>query len=374
MVKDIKSKVDLDGIVVKPSVGQGNYADVPWICLLSTNPSISPSPQKGIYIVLLFNKQGNSFYLTLSQGITNFKKMELKTREMDKVILSTVEYFQEELKQEFVQRYKFSTDEMDLGENISNLAKGYIKTTIISKRYNVENFNEDDFYHSLSGLLFEYNEIIDHIAEKSYDDVISLISPSTNITTFDIALEKINESLKTDFVEFRDLTQVPVMVSRGALRPNKYEKLTRERIVKKIDYIQQAKEQQWTGLKGEELVLKLEEKRLEALGLDTNNLIKWSASESDSYGYDIESVDYRDGELVKIFIEVKSSKDYRDTSFFFSKKELEVSLQKKNNYRVYRIFDIKAIAPKYYIVDGQIEDNFYLDPVTFSARYKYEVK
>ena len=45
----------------------------------------------------------------------------------------------------------------------------------------------------------------------------------------------------------------------------------------------------------------------------------------------------------------------------------------KNNTRIFRIFDITSIAPKYYIADGELEDNFYLDPVTFSATYKYDV-
>ena len=97
------------------------------------------------------------------------------------------------------------------------------------------------------------------------------------------------------------------------------------------------------------------------------------STESDSYGYDIESVDYKNGSLEKIFIEVKATKDIRDNPFFISKNELETSNQKADKYRVLRIYDIRSVTPKYYFADGNIEENFYIDPVTYSARYKYDV-
>lgn len=117
----------------------------------------------------------------------------------------------------------------------------------------------------------------------------------------------------------------------------------------------------------------MERKRLLDLNLNPNDYIKWRSVESDSYGYDIESVDYKGNELVKIYIEVKSTKDVKDTSFFVSKNEVEVSKTKKDQYRIFRIFDLTSIAPKYYIADGEIEDNFYLDPITYSATYKYDI-
>lgn len=369
----IRQNHNLSGINIRPSVGQGNYADVPWICLLSDNASISPSPQKGLYIVLLFNKLGDSFYLTLGQGITNFNNMGLNSKSRNEIIDNTVKYFQDELKDDFINKHGFSMDPMDLGNDVSQLAKGYIKTGIISKRFDVSTFNEESFNNSLDALILEYNDIIDHIADKSYDDVISLINPNLSVDSVDNAIEELNEVLKSEYIGTRDVEQRPINVKRGALRSNKYQKLTRERIVKKTDYVKLAKEQYNTGLKGEQLVLRLERSRLLDLNLDPDEYIKWSASESDSYGYDIESVEYENGKLIKIYIEVKSSKDIKDTSFFISKKEVEVSKQKQNRYRVFRIFDITSSSPKYYVVSGEIEENFYLDPVTFSARYKYEV-
>ena len=48
-----------------------------------------------------------------------------------------------------------------------------------------------------------------------------------------------------------------------------------------------------------------------------------------------------------------------------------------NNYWLYRVYNCNLVEkePKFYRVNGKLEDNFILDPITFMARYKYpEVK
>lgn len=130
----IRKEISTSELIVRPSVGQGNYAEIPWICILSNNPSISPSPQKGIYVVLLFNKDGNSFYLSLSQGITNFINLYTKKKGRDIAIKSSVEYFRSEIPDKLLKDYSFSTQSINLGESVGQLSKGYISTTIIPKK------------------------------------------------------------------------------------------------------------------------------------------------------------------------------------------------------------------------------------------------
>lgn len=360
-------------IIIKPGIGQGFYADIPWICLLSNNLSISPSAQKGLYIVLLFNKTCDSVYLALSQGITNFKNMKINTYQRNLIIRRTVEYFQNELKDDFVKHHNFSFSPMNLGDYISQLAKGYIQTTIISKEFKLNSFNENDFVNSLLLLVDEYDQIIDSIGNKSYDDVIQLINPNDGIERIDEALENIDKVLKQNFVEMRDQKRKPIQVQKGSLRSKKYLSITAERITKKIDYIEQAKDNYQTGLKGEQIALEIERNRLLDLHLDPDLYIKWCSIESDNFGYDIESVDFIDGQLKKIYIEVKSTKDIVDTTFYVSKNELQVSKEKDKQYRVFRVFDITSMNPKYYYVDGQFEENFFIDPYTYTAKYKYQV-
>ena len=88
---------------------------------------------------------------------------------------------------------------------------------------------------------------------------------------------------------------------------------------------------------GERLALRIERDRLLELGFDPDKYVYRVSIESDSYGYDIESVDFINGKLAKIFIEVKSTKDASDSTFFVSKNEVEVSKRKKEFYRVFRI-------------------------------------
>ena len=140
---------------------------------------------------------------------------------------------------------------MNLGDKISILAKGYIKTTILSKRYEVDNFDVEDFKASLMALLFEYEEIIMHIGNKTYDDVISLINPMENIEPLDEAIEVITKTLDKNYVEYRDVPKTPIRVNRGELKSRKYNRITQQKIYSKIDYLDKAKEQQQTGLREE---------------------------------------------------------------------------------------------------------------------------
>ncbi|MFE1628652.1 MrcB family domain-containing protein [Brevibacillus reuszeri] len=50
------------------SVGQGNWADVPWIAIMDKR--ITATTQQGVYIVYLFSQDMSAVYLTLAQGVT----------------------------------------------------------------------------------------------------------------------------------------------------------------------------------------------------------------------------------------------------------------------------------------------------------------
>src|SRR5262249_38173953 len=53
---------------VKASVGQGNWAKVPWIAFLDERETQTTTP--GVYVVLLFRQDGSGLYATLNQGVT----------------------------------------------------------------------------------------------------------------------------------------------------------------------------------------------------------------------------------------------------------------------------------------------------------------
>ncbi|MFC1954560.1 MrcB family domain-containing protein [Chloroflexota bacterium] len=61
-----------DAYIVTGSVGQGNWAEIPWICVF--DKSISVSAQQGYYIVYLFKSDMSGIYLSLNMGWTQFKQ------------------------------------------------------------------------------------------------------------------------------------------------------------------------------------------------------------------------------------------------------------------------------------------------------------
>lgn len=364
----------ISNIEVRPSVGRGNYATIPWVCLLSDNPKISPSPKKGIYVVILFVDNLDSFYLCLGQGITAFKDKFTTREKREEVIKGTVNYFKSEISEVLINDWGFIFDQIDLGKDIGDLGKGYIQTNIISKKYNNNNFDDNDFFNSLEALLEEYKLIINQIGDKSYDDIIDIINPSSRYNELDDALEDINRVISENFIIPRDSILKPVEVKRGSVKVRRYTKLTEKKRYKKVDYIKQAKDNYQIGLFGEKLALEIEKDRILKFDCDPSEVVKWVADETDGLGYDIESVDYIDGELSTIYIEVKTTKDINDTPFYITENEVNVSNEYQNRYRILRIFDINSSSPKYYTASGAVEDNFYLNPTTYLAQYKYEVK
>jgi MrcB-like, N-terminal domain len=88
---DVKTRLEMfpavrnrSDLLVSISVGQGNWASVPWIALLNT--SVTRSTQEGIYIVFLISHDLGRIFLTLNQGTTNLVR-ELGQREAQKRML-----------------------------------------------------------------------------------------------------------------------------------------------------------------------------------------------------------------------------------------------------------------------------------------------
>jgi hypothetical protein len=70
-IKQIVSTVD-PNYAVQASIGQGNWANVPWVAIL--DPNQTKTAQKGIYPVYLFRPDGSGFYLSLGFGSTELQE------------------------------------------------------------------------------------------------------------------------------------------------------------------------------------------------------------------------------------------------------------------------------------------------------------
>ena len=155
---DIPRKIYATGIVdqndylITGSVGQGNWAMVPWVCIFDR--TITTSATKGVYIVYLLEKSGKSLYLTFNQGCTEIRNTHTK-RETIRIM--------REKAQEIISRIDargFCTDEdISLGSGLTDLGELYQKGTIFYKEYRKDAIpSEDELQNDLAKMMEIYRE------------------------------------------------------------------------------------------------------------------------------------------------------------------------------------------------------------------------
>ena len=367
--KELSDYLQRDDIRVVGSMGKGNKTLYPWISILNTN--ITNSTQYGLYVVLLFKADMSGIYLSLNQGITNFRNLYKK--EANKNAQKTVEYFRAELKG----IHDFSEKEIDLNSTKGSLGEGYEKTNIISKYYSKDNFSEKELFNDISKIMSIYDFIYNHINDSSYDEVLqSVLSHEyTYLIDSDEAVRSIDQMLVKETTYPRDKTKQLEKVNQKGVKREKFKRITNRKNTK-VDYLSKASKDILTGLEGEKLAIEYERNRLNSLGLEEYAAeVKWISQQTDVAGYDVISyrINPHTSDVEQIYIEVKTSTAKIDTEFFVSKNEYEVSKEFDDRYCIFRIFDILSIKPKFYIACGVIDKNFTLDPVSYSARYKWNV-
>lgn len=349
------------------SVGQGNLSQIPWVGIF--NRHITESATFGLYIVYLYSIEFKKLFLTLNQGFTHFSEIYKKNKY--EYIRKTAEYFSNEMKLN-----GYSKDIPKLAQNTTKLAKGYEYGTIVYKAYDIDNMpDEKSMLLDLDILMKEYDELVLSFGTKSYNDIIKIVNGTDETLTVDKALSMIKTELDENFKVPIDIIPTPIPVKKGKTKTTKYARIKNTILRQKLDYVRIAKDNARIGLQGEKLALQIEKERLEKLGIKhIDKKITWRSIESDSYGYDIESVDIINGKETTIYIEVKTTSDRIDSPFYVTKKEKEFSEKTDIQYRILRIFDVDSTKPKYYYAEGSLERNFILDPITYLATYKYEIE
>lgn len=359
----IKSFLNRNDLVIKGSEGTGNRTSYPWITIM--NKKLTNTPQKSVYLAILFKRDMSGFYSTLNQGITFFEKQY--KRKKYEAAEKVAEYFKSEIKDD-----SFSKQKISLGGVRGDNGYGFEKTTILSRYFQKETFDEKLLLETLNNLIKFYDEVIELLYPFSYEQaVMNILQTESSVKlAIDEAEKLISETLHD--VNF----QKPDLQSLVEVQPNR-NKVKRLRKLsigsdKKTDFIKMAEENAKTGLRGEELVLEWEKERLLKFGFDQLvEQIKWVSQQTDVLGYDIESftVDHK-GVPQRIYIEVKTTKSKYDTDFFVSSNEVKKSEIYGKNYWIYRVFDCDSETPKLYMLNGKIEDNFNIDPITFVATLK----
>lgn len=140
----------------------------------------------------------------------------------------------------------------------------------------------------------------------------------------------------------------------------------------KTDYNKINLSKEKIGKDSEKLVYDWEKERLKKEQReDLAKKVFWESEENgDGAGYDIKSFEKRNGEYVEIYIEVKGTNKSVNQAFDISINEIVASNKYGDRYFIYRIGEIYSDVPKFYKINGRIEDNFELEAVNFKARKK----
>lgn len=146
--------VDSKTHLITGSVGQGNWATVPWVCIFDR--TITTSATKGVYIVYLLAKDGKTLYLTFNQGCTEIRQSNSKS--------NTIRIMRQkaaEIVSKIDSRGFASDDRIDLGLGLTELAELYQKGTIFYKAYRQGNVpSNEELKDDLRRMMDIYKEYV----------------------------------------------------------------------------------------------------------------------------------------------------------------------------------------------------------------------
>lgn len=139
---------------IKGSIGQGNWAVIPWLAVM--NPRVTTSTQRGFYIVYLFSEDMQHLYLTFAQGVTETSKEEMEKRNED--IRSRIN---------MADRFR-KDDKFSLGS--SSKARDYVQSVAAYVPYSKDNFpTEEQLLNDLNRMIDYYEEYIHLIGLNAVD-------------------------------------------------------------------------------------------------------------------------------------------------------------------------------------------------------------
>jgi hypothetical protein len=135
----------------------------------------------------------------------------------------------------------------------------------------------------------------------------------------------------------------------------------------KINYLEREQNNQKLGKSGEELVFEYEKWRLNTIGFSNlADKVEWiSQSKGDGYGFDILS---RNSDGSDKYIEVKTTKLTKETPFYFTINELQYSIEHKERYHLYRLFNFDQV-PKMFIKNGDFTRICKSVPIAFKGYF-----
>lgn len=138
--------------IFRGSVGQGNWAETPWLAIL--NPKVTTSTQTGYYVCYLIDPKKRTVYLSLAVGWTQFEQEYTPNIARSRIVKYS-DYLHSQLTAFPV---GFKIGKIDLSAR-HTLSKGYELGQILSKKYNVLDLDEEVLTTDLKNILDTYDEL-----------------------------------------------------------------------------------------------------------------------------------------------------------------------------------------------------------------------
>lgn len=168
--------------------------------------------------------------------------------------------------------------------------------------------------------------------------------------------------------EFSNVLVDPPKRSLSTREPDASNRYSLDRaIAVKRDYLDREARNLSLGRAGEEFVVKYERWRLITSGNErlADKVEHIAKTRGDGLGYDVLSYDTTGKERL---IEVKTTSFGKETPFFISRGEVELSRSKAELFRLYRLFEFRK-EPRLFSLRGPVDRHCRLDPITFQARF-----
>ena len=147
---------------IQGSIGQGNPAEIPWICVFDLE--ITKSAQEGFYIVYLFKSDMSGFYLSLNQGWTQYER-KYGTKKGRLEITKNAKFSKNLLKSD--QGFNYSPINLNASKS---LGKGYELGNICSIYYDTKEIPaEKDLVNDLRNLIGVYRELKGLVGDEILD-------------------------------------------------------------------------------------------------------------------------------------------------------------------------------------------------------------
>ncbi len=321
-----------------------------------------PARIKATALALKESNNIGEFYISHEKRIITIRSVNNKTNndnkrkawsidEINAIVDDYMSMLLQDLKGE---KYNKTSHREKLKPHLNNRTDGSIEF----KHQNISAALIDLDYPYIDGYKprFNYqNELFQAISKKTEEidlDLPDIIDKNLNKT------EISTEDLTPTLIE----VQPPTTINR---KINPYEKIEFGRKTKK-NYALIENNNKNLGRRGEELVLEFEKQRVTKLKLDVSKVQWISEDKGDDEGYDILSLN-DDGSAR--YIEVKTTTQGIDFHFFISGREVEFSRRNKDNYFIYRVFNLNK-SPNFYTQKGYVIDSFELFPTEFKASLK----